>query len=230
MAARRSYGSYNDGCASSHALDLVGERWALIIVRELLLGAKRFIDIQHDIPGIGPGPLTQRLQDLEESGIVRRRSLPAPAHVSVYDLTEWGRGLEAVNAALSQWAIQSPGLPLAADMSPDTLVLAMRAHARPLAPGSPERKVSLILADSRTPSRAPVEYVATLTSEETSIIKAATVSGNAVDTVDAQASCSTRTWKSLIIGGAPLDGTNLTMTGSADAVQELVDATKFQLA
>ncbi|MDO5752880.1 helix-turn-helix domain-containing protein [Arthrobacter sp.] len=229
MAARRSYGSYNDGCASSHALDLVGERWALIIVRELLLGAKRFVDIQHDIPGLGPGPLTQRLQDLEEAGIVRRRSLPAPAHVSVYELTEWGSGLETVNTALSQWAIQSPRLPLAADMSPDTLVLAMRAHARPLAPGSPGRNVSLTLTDSRTPSRAPVEYVAALTSEETNIVRAATIQGTAVDTLDAQASCTTRTWKSLIMGGVSLDSTDLSISGSADAVQELVDATKLQL-
>ncbi|MEO7848894.1 MAG: helix-turn-helix domain-containing protein, partial [Arachnia sp.] len=90
MAARRSYGSYNDGCASAHALDLIGERWALIVVRELLLGPKRFVDIQRDIPGIGPAPLSQRLQDLEDAGVVVRVTLPEPARVVVYDLTEWG--------------------------------------------------------------------------------------------------------------------------------------------
>ena len=223
MAARRSYGSYNDGCASAHALDLVGERWALIVVRELLLGPKRFVDIQHDIPGIGPGPLTQRLQDLEEAGIVLRRALPAPAHVSVYDLTEWGRGLEAVNTALSLWAVKSPQLPLAADMSPDTLVLAMRAHARPLVPGAQGRRVALTLTDSRTAGRAPVQYLATLTGQGTSIVK-----GAAADAVDAQAGSTTRVWKALVIGGAPLEGADIAITGNAEAVQDLLHATMLQ--
>lgn len=223
MAARRSYGSYNDGCASAHALDLVGERWALIVVRELLLGPKRFVDIQHDIPGIGPGPLTQRLQDLEEAGVVLRRALPAPAHVSVYDLTEWGHGLEAVNTALSLWAVKSPQLPLAADMSPDSLVLAMRAHARPLPQGAHERRVALTLTDSRTAGRAPVQYLATLTAQRTSVVKCSTL-----DSVDAVANSTTRDWKALVIGGAPLESTDLAITGSTGAVQELLDATKLQ--
>lgn len=220
MSARRSYGSYNDGCASAHALDLIGERWALIVVRELLLGPKRFVDIQRDIPGIGPAPLSQRLQDLEDAGVVVRRALPAPARVMVYDLTEWGRGLEAVNTALSLWAVQSPRLPLEADMGPDTLVLAMRAHARPLPDGAPQRTVALKLSDSRNLGREPVDYLATMTAQGSTITRSL-----APDAVDAEVRSSTRAWKSVIIGGAPVIGQEeVLVTGNLGAVQTLVGA------
>lgn len=223
MTARRSYGSYNDGCASAHALDLIGERWALIVVRELLLGPKRFVDIQRDIPGIGPAPLSQRLQDLEDVGIVVRRTLPRPARVMVYDLTDWGRGLEAVNTALSLWAVQSPLLPLEADMGPDTLVLAMRAHARPLLDGAPDRRIALKLSDSRNADREPVEYLATMTPQGSTITKTITP-----DAVDAVVCSTTRAWKAVIIGGAPIEGTDdITTTGNSGAVQTLVEAMRL---
>lgn len=223
MPGRRSYCSYNDGCASAHALDLIGERWALIVVRELLLGPKRFIDIQRDIPGIGPGPLSQRLQELEQTGIVDRRMLPDPARVTVYDLTDWGRGLQAVNTALSLWAVQSPRLPFHADMGPDTLVLAMRTHSRPLPDGSPDRTVVLQLTDSRLTGRAPITYSATLTSTGSNINKVALT-----ENADAQVSSTTRAWKNLIIGGATLkDAADITITGNQEAVQSLIEATKL---
>lgn len=223
MAARRSYGSYNDGCASAHALDLIGERWALIVVRELLLGPKRFLDLQRDIPGIGPAVLTHRLQDLEEAGIVVRTSLPAPAKVMVYDLTKWGRGLEAVNTALSLWAVHSPRLPFEADIGPDTLVLAMRAHARRLPEGTPECSISLNLSDSRDCGREPVEYLATMTDTGSTVTKTA-----GVGAVDAVVTSTTRAWKAVIIGGASLESEgDIAVTGNHDAVQALVDATKL---
>lgn len=223
MTGRRTYGSYNDGCASAHALDLIGERWALIVVRELLLGPKRFVDIQRDIPGIGPGPLSQRLQELEESGVVERRLLPEPARVMVYGLTEWGHGLEAVNTALSLWAVQSPRLPLKANMGPDTLVLAMRAHARPLPAGSPDLTVTLKLTDSRSTGRDAVTYLATLTSAGSSIEKTASTDG-----ADAEVHSTTRTWKNLIIGGVDVDRAEvITIAGDREAVQALINATKL---
>lgn len=223
MSVRRPYGSYNDGCASAHALDLIGERWALIVVRELLLGPKRFVDIQRDIPGIGPAPLSKRLRDLEDVGIVERRTLPQPARVMVYDLTEWGRGLEAVNAALSLWAVRSPRLPFEADMGPDTLVLAMRAHARPLLADTPERTVALKLSDSRLADPEPVEYLATLTPTGSTITKT-----SAANRVDAEVSTTTRAWKAIIIGGVPVeDNAAIEVTGPQAAVQALVDSTRL---
>jgi DNA-binding HxlR family transcriptional regulator len=223
VATRRTYGSYNDGCASAHALDLIGERWALIVARELMLGPKRFLDIQRDIPGIGPGVLSRRLQDLEQHGIVTRRTLPRPADVTVYDLTAWGRQLEEVNAALSRWAVRSPQLPLDADMSPDTLVLAMRAHARPAPAGDPTCRVALALTDSRTEGQQPAEYLATVGPHGTTVAKEPLP-----DAVDARVEATTLAWKALIIGGAPIEGNEaITVTGAAAAVRALLDATRL---
>lgn len=224
MAARRTYGSYNDGCASAHALDLIGERWALIIVRELLLGPKRFTDIQRDIVGVGPAVLSQRLHEFEEAGVVVRRKLSAPTHVTIYDLTDWGRELEAVNTALSLWAVRSPHLPLDADMSPDTLVLAMRAHARPLSHGSPSLRVALELTDSRIAGREPVEYLATLAAEGTSITKIAGSEG-----VNAAISATTEAWKAITIGGVPLEEReDVAIAGDVVAAHTLIEATRLR--
>ena len=87
ISERRTYG---DGCSSAHALDLVGDRWALLIVRDLLFGPKRFSDLQVGLPHGSPNVLTQRLRELESTGVVRRRRLPPPASANVYELTEWG--------------------------------------------------------------------------------------------------------------------------------------------
>jgi DNA-binding HxlR family transcriptional regulator len=221
VATRRTYGSYNDGCASAHALDLIGDRWALIVVREMMLGPKRFIDLQRDILGIGPAVLSRRLQELEAAGIVVRRALPRPADVTVYDLTDWGRDLEQVNAALSRWAVRSPGLPLDADMSPDTIVLAMRAHARPGT--GPRRRVALRLTDSRTGAPEPVDYLATITPTSTEITKQP-----APADVDARVKASTSAWKALIIAGSRLEEQQtVTVSGDAEAVRLLLDATRL---
>ncbi|WP_197725429.1 helix-turn-helix domain-containing protein [Actinoplanes sp. OR16] len=217
MADRRTYGSYDDGCASAHALDLIGERWALIVVRELILRSKRFADLQHDIPGIGPGALSRRLRDLEESGIVVRRTLPRPAAVTVYDLTDWGRSLEEVNAALSRWAVRSPALPLDADMSPDTLVLAMRAHARPAPAGVPETRVGLTLTRGE-----PAAYLATVSPAGTTIVAA-----DGFGDVHARVEATTRVWKSLVIAGADLDTAEVGVTGDRAAVRSLLAATRL---
>jgi DNA-binding HxlR family transcriptional regulator len=100
MSARRKY---DQGCGSAHALDLIGDRWALLVVRELLLGPKRFTDLRDGLPGIGPNVLSQRLKELEEVGVLRRHVLPPPAASAVYELTEWGRELEDVLVQLGRW-------------------------------------------------------------------------------------------------------------------------------
>lgn len=116
-----------DGCGIAHASDLLGQRWALIVVRELLLGPKRFTDLRAGIPDISPNVLGQRLRELEESGIVARRKLAPPAAVQVYELTNWGRQLESAVLALGRWASRSPSFPLGAEMGPDSLVLALKS-------------------------------------------------------------------------------------------------------
>jgi DNA-binding HxlR family transcriptional regulator/putative sterol carrier protein len=118
--------TYDDGCASAHALDLIGERWALLVVRELLLGPKRFTDLRGGLPGISPNVLTQRLEELERVSIVRRRKLPPPAAAWVYELTDWGLELEAVIMALGRWAARSPALLQGSPLSADALILSFR--------------------------------------------------------------------------------------------------------
>src|SRR4051812_38509906 len=123
VANRREY---FDGCAAAHALDLVGERWALMVVRELILGPKRFTDLRTGLPLASPNVLSQRLRDLERAGIVRRRRLPPPAASAVYELTDWGQGLEPVLQALGRWGVRSPSRPDSAEIGVDSFVLALR--------------------------------------------------------------------------------------------------------
>src|ERR671919_409087 len=103
----RSKRHYEDACATAHAMDLVGERWALLVMRELMLGPKRFSDLRADLPGISANVLTQRLEGLEAAGIVVRRKLPPPASSQVYELTRWGYESEPIFQALGRWAARS---------------------------------------------------------------------------------------------------------------------------
>jgi DNA-binding HxlR family transcriptional regulator len=109
---------YEDACGTAHALELVGERWALLVVRELMFGPRRFSDLRADLPGISANILTQRLEGLERAGIVARSKLPPPASAQVYGLTAWGYESEPIFQTLGRWAARSPdhdpGLPLSA--------------------------------------------------------------------------------------------------------------------
>jgi len=130
MASRRGYG---EACPVAHALDLIGERWALLVVRELRLGPKRYSDLQASLPGAGPNVLSQRLRDLEAGGVLRRRTLPPPANARVYELTPWGAELEPVFRALARWGMRSP-MPRQGRLSSDSIMLGLHtffdtAHA-----------------------------------------------------------------------------------------------------
>src|SRR5215208_936562 len=105
MPAKRTYG---DPCGIARALDVVGERWALLVVRELLLGPKRFTDLRAGLAHVGPDMLSQRLRELEQAGVVRRRTLAPPAGSRVYELTERGLELEPVVLALGRWGSRAP--------------------------------------------------------------------------------------------------------------------------
>jgi DNA-binding HxlR family transcriptional regulator/putative sterol carrier protein len=125
MATMRTYG---DGCAIARGLDLVGERWALLVVRELLLGPKRYTDLRRGLPNASPNVLSQRLGELERAGVVRRRKLPPPAGSRVYELTEWGRELEDTVMSLGRWAARSPTPASDAPIGADSIILALRAR------------------------------------------------------------------------------------------------------
>ena len=99
---------YDDACGTAHALELIGERWALLVLRELMLGARRFSELRGDLPGISANVLSQRLTELEKRGLVRKKRLPPPASVQVYEATEWGLEAEPIVQALGRWAARSP--------------------------------------------------------------------------------------------------------------------------
>jgi DNA-binding HxlR family transcriptional regulator len=118
--------TYGDPCGIARALDVVGERWALLVVRELLLGPKRFTDLRAGLPNLSPDVLSQRLRELEADGVVTRRRLPPPAGSRVYELTERGRELEPVILALGRWGTSVPFPPDGHDMGVDSTILALK--------------------------------------------------------------------------------------------------------
>lgn len=123
MAKRKR--KYDDGCANAHALELIGERWALLVIRELMLGPKRFKDIQSGLPDVSPNVLSQRLDELEAAAIVMRRQMPPPVSVRVYELTPWGYELEPIMQAIGRWAVRSPTKTLG-PLSVNSLILSLR--------------------------------------------------------------------------------------------------------
>ena len=145
--------SYDDGCAAAHTLDLVGERWALLVVRELLLGPKRYSDLEKDLPTISPNVLSQRLKDLEEIGVVRRYRLPFPAASWVYELSEWGKELEPILQHLGRWGARSPWLPRNAPISLATLITAMKTMFHPPAAEGLKATVELKVGEDRFVAR-----------------------------------------------------------------------------
>jgi DNA-binding HxlR family transcriptional regulator len=128
MTARR----YDDPCGIARALDAVGDRWALLAVRELIFGPKRFSQLRHGLHGVSPNVLSQRLRDLEDGGIVHRDVLDPPAGVAVYELTARGRALEPVLLELGRWGSQQPP-PAAGELSASALLLALKTVFDPAA-------------------------------------------------------------------------------------------------
>ena len=130
-ATLRCVRSYNQWCSLAKALDVVGERWSLLVVRELLEGPRRYTDLREGIPGISTDVLAARLKDLEDDGVIERRTLPPPAASKVYELTEMGLGLGPTVAALSKWGAQLLG-PKTDDEAfrPHWLVLGLRGMLR----------------------------------------------------------------------------------------------------
>jgi DNA-binding HxlR family transcriptional regulator len=132
-AAMASKRTYRDRCGIARALDLVGERWALLVVRELLLGPKRFTDLRVGLPHVGADILAQRLRELEQAEVVRRGTLPPPAGSRIYELTERGRALEPVVLELGRWGSVAPFPPGDARISDDAFVIALKTLFDPAA-------------------------------------------------------------------------------------------------
>jgi DNA-binding HxlR family transcriptional regulator len=141
----RAYGQY---CGFSRALELVGERWALLIVRDLLVGPKRFSDLLRGLPGIPSNILAARLKELEEADIVARRLLPRPSGAVVYELTSAGRDLEEPVISLGRWGAKRLGEPRPQEVvTEDSLAVALLSTFRPEAAGRSKVGYELRLGD-----------------------------------------------------------------------------------
>src|SRR4051812_29148205 len=123
--------TYDDACGLAHALELVGERWAMLVLRELAYGPRRFSELKADLPGISANVLTQRLTELESRGLVRRAKLPPPASVQVYEATEWGLEAIPVIAHLGRWAARSPLHDPTLPMSHVSLIMSLQTLLSP---------------------------------------------------------------------------------------------------
>jgi DNA-binding HxlR family transcriptional regulator/putative sterol carrier protein len=144
MATKRSYG---DACRFAYALDLIGGRWGLLVVRELLLGPKRFTDLRRGLPHASPNILSERLRELEQGGVLHRRKLPPPAASQVYELTEWGKELEPIVTQLGAWGARSPLAPKHEEIGSDSIVLALRSLFDPAAAAGVEASFELQLGE-----------------------------------------------------------------------------------
>ncbi|MGI5231770.1 winged helix-turn-helix transcriptional regulator [Actinoallomurus iriomotensis] len=122
--------SYRDSCGIARALDVVGERWALLIVRELLLVPQRFSELRRALPHVSSNLLSDRLRELEHNGVIRRGTAPAEGP-QVYELTERGRKLEPILLALGDWGIDAPQPPPPTALSATSVLIFLRGAARP---------------------------------------------------------------------------------------------------
>jgi DNA-binding HxlR family transcriptional regulator len=128
VPTRRSYG---DACGIARALDVVGERWALLVVRELLLGPQRFSDLRRALPKASSNLISDRLHELEDRGVIQRRKLPRPASSWIYELTDSGRKLEPILLALGNWGLRVPLPPAPRTLSATSILLYLRGVTHP---------------------------------------------------------------------------------------------------
>jgi DNA-binding HxlR family transcriptional regulator len=181
---------YDDACGTALALEFVGERWSLLIMRELMLGPRRFSELRATLGGISANILTQRLESLESIGILRRRKLPPPASVQVYELTPWGYESEPIFQEMGRWATRSPLHDPMLPLSPVSAMLSLRTM---LAPDRGDLTMTLAF---RFPNDA---FVAQLTPEELRIERGET------DAADVTFACDPTTLVRIFYGKWPIE-------------------------
>lgn len=138
---------YDDACAATHGMDIIGERWALPVMRELMLGPRRFSELRRSLPALSANVLTQRLEGLEAAGIVMRRKLPPPASVQVYALTPWGQEAGPIFQSLGRWAARSPRHDPTRPFSAVSLMLSLRTMFSAERAGGLTMRVGLVFGE-----------------------------------------------------------------------------------
>jgi DNA-binding HxlR family transcriptional regulator len=145
---------YDDACGLAHALELIGERWAMLVLRELAYGPRRFSELKSDLSGISANVLAQRLTELEDRGLVRKTRLPPPASVQVYEATEWGLEATPVIASLGKWAARSPLHDPTLPMSHVSVMMSLQTLLSPDRAGGMDVRVGFRMGET--------SYIATL--------------------------------------------------------------------
>jgi DNA-binding HxlR family transcriptional regulator len=205
MAGARSY---DDPCGVARALDLVGERWTLLVVRELLFGPKRFSDLARGLPAMSQNVLSQRLRELADAGIAVRRRLGPPVSGQVYELTERGEALQPVVIELARWGSRIPTT-TRADLSTDALALALLTTFD--ADGAEDVRVTLRLGDD--------EFAAEIAGGSLEVVRGARGNPDAEVVTDAAG------LRSLVFGGRPL--TEAVAAGDAEVHGDAEKAARF---
>ncbi|MBX9934395.1 MAG: winged helix-turn-helix transcriptional regulator [Methylobacterium sp.] len=204
---------YDDACGTALALEFIGERWSLLIMRELVFGPRRFGEIRANLPGISANVLTQRLESLEEVGIVLRYRLPSPANVQVYDLTDWGREAAPLMRDLGRWAARSPRHDPRLFMSAASAMMSLQALV--------DRTRSAALSVSVAFHFPGEDFVVTVTGGEILVKRGVIEAPDLVFTGDTMAMRRT------IYGKAPLvrdgAGGTLVLAGDADLARTFLD-------
>ncbi|MEO6358974.1 MAG: winged helix-turn-helix transcriptional regulator [Sphingomicrobium sp.] len=202
---------YEDACGLAHALELIGERWAPLILRELWLGARRFSGLRASLPGISANVLTQRLGELEERGLVRRRKLPPPASVQVYEATEWAMDAAPMLCDLGRWASRSPGHDPRHPVSPVAIMMSMKVNFDPARAGGFKGSIAFHFGEAH--------YFAEV---RDAIIK---VERGEPTFADATIACDPDALKPVLYGGAPVE--SLQVEGDIDMARRFM--TQFSL-
>ena len=182
---------YDDACGTAHGLELIGERWALLVLRELLLGPRRFSQLRADLPGLSANVLTQRLAELEERGLARRRMLPPPASAQVYEATEWGLEAEPVIQALGRWAARSPMHDPTLPLSGVSILLSFRTMIDEKRARKLDARIGFVFGKDR--------YVARVRKGRIKVAQ------GAVEECDAIISAPPTALAAVVYGGAPID-------------------------
>lgn len=204
---------YDDACGTALALEFVGERWSLLIMRELVYGPRRFGEIRANLPGISANVLTQRLESLEAAGILVRRRLPSPANIQVYDLTPWGRESETLMREMGRWATRSRRHDPMAFFSPASAMMSLQTLVDPAQAAATPMTVAFRFPDDAFVIRVGADGIAVQRGE--------------TDAADVAFTGDTMAFRTTIYGKAPLrrDGADNTLAVAGDlaAAQRFVD-------
>jgi DNA-binding HxlR family transcriptional regulator len=216
MPTKRTYAELGDACATAHAMELIGDRWNYPLLRELMLAPKRFGELLASVRGITPAVLTSRLRELQSADLVHKTTLPAPARVDAYELTEWGRELDPIMQMIGRWAQESPTRTADGGLTPDATIQSMRTMAPP-GPLQPPIELSLHLFDGRLIDDPGYDY--RVSWGRVGLIAERGDNPRADTRIDADSS----TWARVLYDNLSVDSEGIYVEGRREPIQRLIE-------